>query len=326
MSAKTTVIIPNYNGIKYLENCIEKLLLAKENHEFQILVIENGSTDGSKEIAIGYKEEGKIDLIVFDENTGFTGAVNAGIESSNTEYVLLLNNDTEVTESFVLTLEQFMDHHPKAFGTSAKMLSLHEPDIIDDCGDLYCALGWAFGLGKGKNKSKYEKDAKIFSPCGGAAIYRKDVFEKIGMFDSMHFAYLEDIDVGYRSLIHGYQNYFCHDAIVYHAGSAVSGSRHNEFKVKLSSRNSIYLICKNMPVLQVIINLPFLLVGFLIKILFFTKKGLGKCYLKGLGNGFKMSFSKEGRKNWVHFNLKNISYYVKIQWYLWINMVRRVFG
>lgn len=98
---------------------------------------------------------------------------------------------------------------------------------------------------------------------------------KIGYFDENHFAYLEDIDIGYRARIFGYQNGYCPDAIVYHAGSGASGSRYNAFKVDLSSRNSIYLIYKNMPLLQLILNLPFLLLGFLVKTLFFIKRDLG---------------------------------------------------
>lgn len=168
-----------------------------------------------------------------------------------------------------------MDARPGYFSTSAKMLSMKEPEIIDDAGDFYCALGWAFARGKGMDSGRYTEPSKIFAACGGAAIYRRDVFAKIGYFDENHFAYLEDIDIGYRARIFGYQNGYCPEAIVYHAGSGASGSRYNAFKVDLSSRNSIYLIYKNMPLLQLILNLPFLLLGFLVKTLFFIKRDLG---------------------------------------------------
>lgn len=323
---KTTVVIPNYNGIKYLENCIEKLLKAKKQGEFQILVIDNGSTDGSKEKAGEYKSKNLLELVEFPENTGFCGAVNEGIRRAETEYVLLLNNDTEVTEDFVAALEKFMDKHPKAFSASSKMLSLKEPGIIDDCGDLYCALGWAFGLGKGKPATYYEKDGNIFAACGGAAIYRKKIFDKIGLFDDNHFAYLEDIDVGYRAQIYGYRSYYCHSAVVFHAGSGFSGSRYNKFKIGLSAKNSIYLIYKNMPLLQILINLPLLFPGFVIKILFFMLKGFGCDYIKGLGRGFALSFSEKGRANKVRFSIKNLPNYVRIQFLLWWNIVRRLAG
>ncbi|MBP3421613.1 MAG: glycosyltransferase family 2 protein [Lachnospiraceae bacterium] len=328
---KTTVVIPNYNGIKYLENCIESLVLAKEQGEFAILVIDNGSTDGSLEKAKEYEANGLLTVVAFPKNTGFCGAVNEGIRRAQTEYVLLLNNDTEVTKDFVKNLEIFMDEHADAFSASSKMLSLQEPEVIDDCGDLYCALGWAFGLGKGKNirakaAKKYEKNGKIFAACGGASIYRKAVLDEIGVFDENHFAYLEDIDIGYRALIYGYHNYYCHSAVVYHAGSGFSGSRYNKFKIDLSAKNSIYLIYKNMPLLQVLLNLPFLLIGFLVKTMFFLLKGFGGTYLKGLMNGLKLSFSKEGKTCKVAFKGRNLVNYIMIQWYLWWNLLRRFIG
>jgi len=323
---KTTVVIPNYNGIKYLGNCIRNLAEAKKQADFHILVIDNGSTDGSLETAREYESRGILELVAFPENRGFCGAVNEGIRRCKTEYVLLLNNDTEVTEGFVSRLEQFMDRHPKAFGTSSKMLSLQEPDVIDDCGDLYCALGWAFGLGKGKSADCYDRDGEVFAACGGASVYRRKVFEQIGLFDENHFAYLEDIDIGYRALIHGYRNYYCHDALVYHAGSGFSGSRYNKFKIDLSAKNSIYLIFKNMPFLQILLNLPFLLTGFLIKILFFAFKGFGGVYIKGLGKGISLSLSAKGREKKVPFHIKDLSNYVKIQLFLWWNIIRRFIG
>ena len=166
----------------------------------------------------------------------------------NGPYVILLNNDTEVEYGFVKALENALESGKKAFSVSAKMIDLYHPDIIDGTGDLYCALGWAFALGKGKSvKGNYEKPAEIFSACGGAVIYKKAILDEIGNFDENHFAYLEDCDLGYRAQIFGYRNYYTPDAVVRHAGSGVSGSRHNEFKVNLSSQNSIYLIYKNMP-------------------------------------------------------------------------------
>lgn len=323
---KTTVIIPNYNGMAYLDNCIQSLQACKQYSDFETIIVDNGSTDGSEKLATAYQESGIAKAICFDTNTGFTGAVNAGIEATATEYVLLLNNDTEVTPEFVTKLEAFMDSHPKAFSASSKMMALKQPDIIDDCGDEYCALGWALGRGKGKHKdaAAYQKDCQVFAACAGAAIYRKAVFDEMGAFDDNHFAYLEDIDVGYRARIHGYENWFCHDAIVYHAGSAVSGSKHNAFKVTLSSKNNVYLAYKNMPLLQLILNLPFLLLGYLIKTIFFARKGLAGTYLKGLCNGVKLCASANGRAHKVKFQSKHLGHYCKIQLLLWKNLFEMI--
>lgn len=310
--------------MKFIENCM-KALEKETSTKYHICIVDNGSTDGSRQ----WVEENcpYAQIIALEENTGFCGAVNAGIKASLTPYVILLNNDTEVEYGFVKALEKALETEKNSFSVSAKMVDMYNKNILDGAGDLYCALGWAFALGKGKSvKDKYTKPQEVFSACGGAVIYKKDILEEIGIFDENHFAYLEDCDLGYRAQIYGYRNYYTPHAVVYHAGSGVSGSKHNEFKVKLASKNSVYLIYKNMPLLQVILNMPFLLPGFLVKYLFFLKKGLGHTYRKGIWNGIKLSFSEEGRRNKIVFCWKQLPNYVRIQWKLWINTIRRFIG
>ena len=318
--AKTTVVIPNYNGIKYIDGCLRSLYKGSVHPE--IILVDNGSKDGS--LSLVKEKYPLVKVIEFAENTGFSKAVNAGIRMARTEYVLLLNNDTVSGQEMTACLEKAMDDDPGIFSAGAKMISLHDRNKLDGAGDFYCALGWAYARGKDKPVDSYDKEGRIFSACAGAAIYRRGLFDKIGYFDENHFAYLEDIDIGYRANIYGYPNKYAPEAEVFHAGSAVSGSRHNEFKVKLSARNSIYLIYKNMPFLQIIINFPLLLAGYLIKFLFFSLKGMGGAYGKGLLEGIKLSVSGEGRKNKVKFRIRNIKNYLWIQGQLWTNILLRL--
>ena len=319
--ARTTIVIPNYNGIKYIEACLESLFIGTDT-EFEVIMVDNASKDGSLELV---KEKfPQVTLIENQVNTGFDKAVNQGILASKTPYVILLNNDTRVELSFVHELEKAIERDENIFSASAKMIALHDKDKLDDAGDYYCALGWAFARGKGKHPDLYDKSCDVFASCAGAAIYRRKVFDEIGLFDENHFAYLEDIDIGYRAQIYGYRNIYAPEAVVYHAGSATSGSRYNAFKTKLASQNSVYIVYKNMPLLQIVMNLPFLLVGFLIKTLFFMRKGLGKEYVTGLLNGIRLSASKEGRRHKVTFRRKRMKYYMKVQWQLWVNLWRMV--
>ncbi len=318
---KTTVVIPNYNGIAYLEDCLTFLKRSKET-TFDTIVVDNGSSDGST--ALVKERFPWVRLVELKENTGFSHAVNVGIKESKTPYVLLLNNDTIVEHDFVARLEQVMDENPEYFSFSSKMLSMKQPEIIDDAGDYYCALGWAFARGKGKSAERFTARCDVFAACAGAAIYRREIFREIGYFDELHFAYLEDIDVGYRARLRGYRNGYCPDAVVYHAGSGSSGSRYNEFKVNLSSQNSIYLIYKNMPFLQILLNFPFLLVGFFVKTLFFIKKKMGLIYLRGLWRGVCLSCSRKGRAKKFPFRGKYFSSYTKVQLELWYNLIRRL--
>ena len=147
---------------------------------------------------------------------------------------------------------------------------------------------------------------------------------EIGLMDETHFAYLEDIDIGYRARIHGYVNLYIPEAVVFHAGSGASGSRHNAFKASLASRNSIYLIYKNMPLLQILINLPFLTAGYMVKTVFFVRKGLGAAYLKGLRQGFALCGSERAGSKRIRFRRENLCHYFRIQLELWCNLWRRL--
>jgi GT2 family glycosyltransferase len=319
VSSKTTVVIPNYNGIKYLKDCLDSLKLCKPA-DFDIIVADDGSTDGSVELI--KSEYSDVILLQSENNTGFAATVNRGINKADTEYVILLNNDTKVAPDFVHNLENAIESDERIFSASAKMLCMNDPEILDGAGDYYCAFGWAYAYGKGKKADALNRRRKIFSSCGGAAIYRRNALTELGLFDEEHFAYLEDIDVGYRSRLSGYINVFEPSAVCLHAGSGFSGSRYNEFKIRLSSRNNTYLIVKNMPVIQQIINLPFFMIGFLIKWLFFVKKGFGWLYLKGLFAGIALGYGSVGKKHRVRFKLANLPFYIIVQIELWVNMIR----
>ena len=164
---------------------------------------------------------------------------------------------------------------------------MHEPSLMDDAGDMYSVLGWAYQRGVGQPVKRYEKSRRVFAACAAAGIYRREVFEEIGLFDEIHFAYLEDLDIGYRARLYGYENIYCPEAVVFHVGSGTSGSKYNSFKVRLAARNNIYLNYKNMPGWQIALNSPFLLAGIFVKYAFFVKIGFGKDYLSGLFEGIR---------------------------------------
>lgn len=282
MQIQTTIIIPNYNGLRFMEPCFAALD-RQTAKDFQVLVVDNGSTDGSVE----WLKEREIPTIFLPENTGFTGAVNVGIRAANTPYVLLLNNDTEVEPGYVEAMERAIGASEKIFSVSGKMIQMYDKALMDDAGDMYSVLGWAYQRGVGQPVGRYGNARRVFSACAAAAIYRRAVFDEIGLFDEMHFAYLEDIDVGYRARLYGYENLYCPDAAVFHVGSGTSGSKYNSFKVRLAARNNVYLNYKNMPGWQLLLNSPALLAGILVKYGFFLKRGFGKDYVSGLLEGLR---------------------------------------
>lgn len=306
---KVTIVIPNYNGRHFMEPCLASL--AKQTcRDYKILVIDNASTDGS--IAFMKEHYPEIETIALKQNFGFSKAVNIGIRHSRTPYVLLLNNDTTVDPHFVEEMIKAIEQSRRIFSVNSKMIQMYQPELIDSAGDLYTLIGWGVCRGTGRPVSNYTKPDEIFSACAGAAIYRRSVFKKIGLFDENHFAYLEDIDVGYRSKIYGYRNMYCPDALVYHVGSGTSGSKYNPFKVRLSARNNVYLDYKNMPSVQLAVNFLPLLLGYLVKYLFFVKIGFGKDYKEGVLEGLR---TRKAQKK-VPFKMRNLPHYLRIEFQL----------
>ena len=313
---KVSVVIPNYNGEKYLRGCIESLR-KQDDLEFETIIIDNASQDSDYKWVTEYKD------IIFkqlDKNYGFSPAVNEGIRMSKGEYVLLLNNDTVVEKDFIRQMVKVIEKDTSIFGVSSKMIAYDNHEIMDDAGDEYTILGWAYKRGDGKPVDQFNKAQKVFSACAGAALYRKKVFDEIGLFDEDFFAYMEDVDVSYRARVYGYYNVYCPEAKVYHIGSATSGSKYNDFKVRLAARNNVYVPYKNMPLLQLILNSPALFIGTVVKYIWFYKKGFGKVYKEGLIEGFKSLHQiKKVPYKWSHF-----IHYVQIEWLLIKNTFKYV--
>lgn len=312
-----SVVIPNYNGKNFLTKCFKSLNV--QNYSFEVIIIENGSDDGSAD----YIKENypKFTLIENQENLGFSKAVNQGIQTSSSEYILLINNDVELEYGCIHNLLDYIEKDENIFAVAPKMIQYHDRSKIDDAGDEYTILGWTKKVGDGKPSGLYTQKREIFSACAGAALYRRRIFDEIGLFDENFFAYMEDVDISYRARINGYKCVYCPQAIVYHKGSGTSGSRYNEFKIKLAARNNVYVPYKNMPWPQYALNFVFLLLGYFIKYIFFQRKNQGKFYLEGLKNGFNSLY----KINKIRYNNENLANYIKIEWFLiknlwkWIN-------
>ena len=314
---KVSVVTPNYNGEKFLKTFFDSL-----NNDCEcigeVIIVDNGSTDKS----IGYIKNNSfnfpVSLIENGKNLGFAPAVNQGIKEAKYEYIFSLNNDTKVKSGSIKALMDLISSSEDIFSVQAKMLQYNNKELIDDAGDEYNLLAWTKKTGENHKSSEFSEVREIFSSCAGAAMYKKSLLEEIGLFDDNFFAYMEDVDLAIRSKINGYKNLFCPEAIVYHIGSATSGSRHNEFKVKLAARNNVWVVYKNLPVPLKILNIIFLFFGFLIKYIFFLKKGFGSTNLAGLKEGL----NTRGEIDKVKFESKNMKNYFKIEYRLIINTIK----
>ena len=310
---KVSVVTPNYNGKDFLHAYFESLI--KNSNEIgEVIIVDNGSRDGSQEFIRNYREKVDFPIVLIEnsQNLGFVEAVNQGISKARYDYIFSLNNDTVVEKSAILELLNLLNTEERIFSVSSKMVQFNNPELIDDAGDDYTLLAYTKKRGNNQNLNKFIEVSEVFSSCAGAALYRKDLLEELGGFDSEFFAYMEDVDLGYRARINGYKNLFCPNAIVYHIGSATTGSQYNEFKVRLAARNNVWVVYKNLPIPQKIVNVLFLFLGFLIKYVFFLKKGFGPIYLNGLKEGLRT----RNKIKKVEFKSKNWKNYFKIEYEL----------
>ena len=227
---KATVVIPNLNGAGWLKDSIESVW-AQTMQDFELIVVDNGSTDESLEIARSYQGRPGYILIENKANTGFSYAVNQGIRMAKGEYVALFNNDAFAEPDWLENLIAAAEQDPKIFGVSSLMIRHFERELADDAGDYVTLLGFACKRGDGLRWQRYLKPGRVFSACGGAALYRKSILDEIGLFDENFFAYFEDVDISWRANSLGYKNVYCPTARCYHIAGATTGAvRYNPFK------------------------------------------------------------------------------------------------
>lgn len=315
---KATIVIPNLNGAGWLRDSIESIW-AQTEQDFELIVVDNASTDESLAIARSYVERERYTLIENDHNTGFSAAVNQGIRAAKGEYVVMFNNDAFAEPDWLAELIAAAEQDERIFAVQSLMIRHFERDIADDAGDYVTLFGWACKRGDGFPWRRYQKPQRIFSACGGASLYRKKILDEIGWFDELFFAYFEDVDLSWRANSLGYKNWYCPSAKCYHICGATTGAvRYNDFKSVQSGRNSILLPYKNMPLLMLLINLPFLVFGYLLKIVMFGLKGFWTPYWKGA----KEALAALPKVQKPKFRWKNLPNYLLIEGWLFVDCFR----
>ncbi|MDO8638447.1 MAG: glycosyltransferase family 2 protein [Candidatus Daviesbacteria bacterium] len=215
-----SVVIPNWNGKHLLKICL-KSLQAQTLKDFEIIVVDNGSIDGSKEYIARYFP--KVRVIPLDKNYGFAKAVNDGIKASSASMVALINNDTEVDKNCLKYLYQAARTHPRLGFVAAKMLNYYDRGKIDSAGDYIDVVGHANNIGLGElDGPKFNRAGEVFLVTGGGGLFKKSVFEKVGYLDGDYFAYFEDVDLCLRAQLVGFKGYFEPKAKIYHIHKATS--------------------------------------------------------------------------------------------------------
>lgn len=242
--SKVSIIIPTWNGRKLLKNCLESLQ-KQTFKDFDILVVDNGSSDGTVEFV--ENDYPNIKLIIFKKNTGFAFAVNAGIKASKADYLILVNNDTKLDKRCVEYLVKAAEAQIQVGMVAAKMLNYHNPKLIDSVGDYIDEVGHANNIGLGENDGpKFDKPDEVFLVTGGGSLFKRQVFDRIGFFDEDYFAYMEDVDLCFRAQLKGFKGWYEPKAVIYHIHKATS-SKNKPFLEYLQFRNMMQTIIKDFP-------------------------------------------------------------------------------
>jgi GT2 family glycosyltransferase len=249
-----SVVIVNWNGLKFLKGCLRTLLLQSYS-DFETIVVDNGSVDGSVSfIRASYPQ---IKIIENSDNRGFAAANNQGIAVARGRYVALLNNDTEVTREWLRRLVVSAESSPPDVGMWApKIISLEDRATIDSVGGLListCCIAKGRGRGE-RDRGQYDGVRDVFIPSACAAMYRREMIDAVGGFDEEFFAYCEDTDLGMRAMLMGWKTRSVPEAVAYHHYSGTAG-RYSPMKAFLVERNHIWVAVKNMP-LPMVISFP----------------------------------------------------------------------
>lgn len=288
---EVAVIIVNWNGLKYLENCFNSLR-SQTYKSFKVIFVDNGSEDDS--VIFIEKNYPEMEIVKLKKNTGFCFGYNTGIrkalEDKNIKYVIVLNNDTKLDEKYIKEMVNCAIRHPEAGSIQPKILNFYDRKKIDCAGIYITRDGTAHNRGYQKDSEKYSEEEEIFGANGTASLFTREALEKTQFrngeyFDNDHFAFYEDVDLAWRLKKAKFKSYFCPQAIVFHVHSGTAGKA-SLLKAHYLHRNYFFTIIKNYPVGQLVKTLFWRFLSYIQLVLnVFRKKERETEFIEGYGKG-----------------------------------------
>lgn len=277
-----SVIIPNYNGKHHLEECFTSLEeMGFDNYE--VILVDNDSSDGSTEFTSSTFPE--VNILSLKKNYGFAEGCNLGAKESKGEFIAFLNNDTRVDSKWLEELIKASKKYGEDHIYSSKVLFYDPPHQINTIGGIITPMGSGLDMGFAKDDTdNYNTVRFVGSPSGCSMLLKKSTFMEMGGFDKDYFAYLEDVDFGWRCWLKGHKTYYIPQSVVYHKYGSTGGKIDTPFRVYNVQKNRLFNILKNFSSLNVMLGLLISLGFDIIRITMFIIHGnfdLIKAVLKG---------------------------------------------
>jgi len=242
---EVSVVIPNFNRVSDLEKCLRSLLRLATDFVYEVIVVDNASTDNSVTMIKDLFPH--VIVVEMDRNYLFAKACNEGIRSSRGRYVALLNNDAEVDPDWLQALKDTLDSHANVGSCASRVFFYDQRDTLDSVGDCYMISGSPQKIGHlVKAEGNYLAPKLIFGASASSSIYRRAMLDRIGLLDEDLFFSHEDVDLSFRAQLMGYKCLYVPTAVVYHKVSATIGYLSSNY-VYLSQRNIEFVFFKNMP-------------------------------------------------------------------------------
>lgn len=284
-TADVSLIIPNWNGEQHLRDCLDSVRDQTLTPR-QIILVDNGSTDRSAKLVEA--EYPWVTVIALPSNLGFAAAVNTGIKASTSMYVALLNNDTQLDPDWLATLIDVLRDHPELGMAGSKMLNFYHRNVIDRAGDALTRGGAPYTRGEGEpDDGRYSRREYVFGACAGAALYRRIVFDRVGLFDEDFVSYYEDQDLAFRAQLVGFRCMYVPDALCFHKRGATANLVPS-YPIRMQERNLTAFYLKNFPWQVLLVKLPFIVGARTRRLLRGIPRGHAGAMLRGLWEGLKM--------------------------------------
>lgn len=271
-----TVVVLNWNGLEHLPECLASLR-RQTFRDFNVLLVDNGSTDGSLEWV--RREFADVALLPLERNLGFAAANNRAIEKCQTPWIALLNNDTEADPGWLEALMHAAESCPDAAFFASQVRLFDQRHLLDSAGDGMPIAGAAFKIGHLQSAQLYSQPRYVFGASAAAALYQTAMLRELGGFDEDFFCIYEDGDLNLRGQLQGYRCLYVPDAVVYHKVNA-SLARHPDQVVFYGQRNSEWLVWKGLPSSLLRKYLPLRMLYFLVSLSYFGLRGKLSVFLR----------------------------------------------